>query len=368
MTDRGIPCVLMRGGTSKGPVFLADDLPTDADTRDRVLLRAMGSPDERQIDGLGGATSVTSKVAIVSRSDVPGVDVDYLFAQVDLTRRLVDTGPTCGNMLAAVGPFAVERGLCRATDPTTRIVIRNVNTGSVIDATVETPSGYVAYEGDQAIDGVPGTAAPVELMFRDIVGSKTGSMFPTGSPRDVVDGVEVTCVDVATPVVIAAAAEFGKTGYELPGEIDDDRSFFARVEAIRCKAGQLMGLGDVSAGVLPKFAMVSQPRATGRLTSRYLTPWQCHPTFAVSGAICVSVASIVTETVAADAVAGSTSDLAAGEAINVELEHPSGSLDVSVDAITTDDGIDVRSAGVVRTARKLMAGDVYVPDDVWPCS
>ena len=284
----GIPCIVMRGGTSKGPFFKLSELPEDREALTSVLLAAMGSPDPRQIDGLGGSDTLTSKVAIVNRSERPGIDVDYLFAQVSVDMPVVDTEPPCGNMLAGVGPFAIETGMVGAQDGVTRIVIYNVNTDSRIEAFIQTPGGRVEYEGDTTIDGVPGTAAAVRLNFMDIVGSKTGSMLPTRNTIDVIGGIEATLIDVAMPMMIVRARDLGKTGYESPAELDADRSFFARLEAMRLEAGRRMGLGDVSGKVIPKVAMVAPPRASGAVAARYFVPHKTHAAFAVTGSICVA--------------------------------------------------------------------------------
>ena len=251
MTQRAIPCMFMRGGTSRGPFFLLEDLPADPEVRDRVLLAAMGSPDPRQIDGLGGATTVTSKVAMVSPSQRPGIDVDYRFAQVWLDKAIVDTAPSCGNMLAGVGPFAIERGLVTPDADETRVRIFDVNTGSRIEAIVQTPGGTVTYAGDQRIDGVPGTAAPVVLSFSDVVGSKCGAMFPTGAVQEEIDGVAVSCIDVAVPMVMMRAGDLGLSGYE-PDEITGNAVLMRRIEKIRLEAGRRMGLGDVAESVVPR--------------------------------------------------------------------------------------------------------------------
>ncbi len=234
LTD--IPCLLMRGGTSKGPYFLADDLPPDPAARDRVLLAVMGSPHVRQIDGIGGGDSLTSKVVIVGRSARPGIDIDYLFAQIAVGEGGVDTAPNCGNMLAGVGPFAIERGLVRAADPQTTVRIFNVNTGKVIEAVIQTPGGSVTYDGDARIDGVPGHGAPIVLNFLDAAGAKTGKLLPTGQPIDLIDGIEVSCVDLSSPLVFVAAAALGKTGYETKRELDGDPELLARLEALRQRA------------------------------------------------------------------------------------------------------------------------------------
>ncbi len=247
-----IPCVLMRGGTSKGPVFLAWDLPVAIAERDELLLNLMGSGHELEIDGIGGGSPQTSKVAIVSPSLHPDADVDYLFVQVMVSQRRVDTAPNCGNMLCAVGPFAIEQGLVKPSGDLTRVRIRNLNTGTFVNSEVQTPEGKVRYEGDTAIDGVPGTAAPVQLTFLDAAGSKTGKLFPTGQPQDLIDGIPVTRIDMAMPMVIVQASQLGKRGDESPAELDADKAFLQRLESLRLKAGLAMGLGDVSDKVIPQ--------------------------------------------------------------------------------------------------------------------
>ena len=355
-----IPCVMMRGGTSRGPYFKATDLPTDSAVRDRVLLAAMGSPDERQIDGIGGATTLTSKVAIVSPSDHPQADVDYLFAQVSIDQAFVDTAPSCGNMLSGVGPFAIDSGYVTAQDGETLVRIRNVNTDSLIDAIIQTSKGQVEYEGMTAIDGVPGTAAPVLLNFKNVVGSKTGALLPTGNISDTVEGIEVSCVDVAMPMVIMAATALGKTGYESKAELDADKNFLARLEEVRLVAGRLMGMGAVGGKVVPKVGLLAKPRSGGNITSRYFVPTACHAAHAVTGAICVSVCTALPGSVA-EGLAQYTEDLPK----HCVIEHPSGSIAVALDLQRDGEPLQVNSAGVVRTTRKLFAGEVYVPTDVW---
>lgn len=355
--QHAIPCILMRGGTSKGPYFRPADLPADVAARDRVLLAAMGSPDARQIDGIGGADTLTSKVAIVGPSAREGVDVDYLFAQVSVTEAVVDTSPSCGNILAGVGPFAIERGMVPVTGGLTRVVIYNTNTDALIEALVATDGAGVVYDGDTAIAGVPGTAAAVRLNFMDIVGSKTGRLLPTGALREEIDGVEVTLIDVAVPMLIFRAADLGKSGHETPAELDADRAFFARIEAMRLEAGRRMGLGDVSGRVIPKVAMLAAPRAGGHVAARYFVPHKAHAAFAVTGALCVSTVAMLE---------GAVSDGLAlrpeGDDREVLIEHPSGMIDVALRTRGAGAGLEVVSAGAIRTARKLFAGEVYVPE------
>lgn len=350
-----IPCLIMRGGTSKGPYFLASDLPADIAARDRILLAVMGSPDIRQIDGIGGADSLTSKVAIVSRSGRPGVDVDYLFAQVDITRAIVDTSPSCGNMLSGVGPYAIETGLVAARDGTTSVSIFDVNTSSRIEAVVETPGRQVNYTGTAAIDGVPGTAAPIVLNFMDAVGAKTGVMLPTGHATEEIDGIAVSCLDVCMPMVLMRAADFGLSGIEGRAEIDGNAALLARVEAIRMEAGRRMGFGDVSDKVIPKVGLLSAPRGTGAITSRYLTPHRLHAAHAVTGAVCVATACLLQGSIAYDLAVRP-----AGNPRTIWIEHPSGQVDVRME--TTGEGPDLKviKAGILRTARPIMQGRVFV--------
>lgn len=351
-----IPCLLMRGGTSKGPYFKASDLPSDVAARDRVLLAVMGSPDIRQIDGLGGADSLTSKVAIVSKSTRDGVDVDYLFAQVDIGRAIVDTSPSCGNMLSAVGPFAIETGMATATDGTTNVVIFDVNTTSRIEAVVQTPGGQVNYTGDAATDGVPGTAAPIVLNFMDAVGAKTGVMLPTGHATEIINGIDVSCLDVCMPMVMMRAADLGLTGYEGRKEIDGNTELLARIEAIRMEAGRRMGFGDVTDKVIPKVGLLSEPRETGAITSRYLTPHKLHAAHAVTGAVCVATACLLEGSVAYDLAVRPE-----GNPRTIWIEHPSGMVDVRMDTKGEGATLQVTRAGILRTARPIMQGQVFVP-------
>jgi 4-oxalomesaconate tautomerase len=352
----GIPCMFMRGGTSRGPFFNAAHLPADIAVRDRVLLAVMGSPDARQIDGLGGADTLTSKVAIVSKSNQPGIDLDYLFAQVDVTRALVDTEPSCGNMLAGVAPFAIETGLIKAEDAETRVMIFNVNTGARIEAVVQTPAGKVQYAGTARIDGVPGTAAPIVLNFMDVVGAVTGRLMPTGRPRDRIDDIEVSCIDVAMPMIMLRASDFGLEGCEDRAHFAANSALFARVEKIRLQAGHLMGLGDCTTKVVPKVGLLSRAATPqGTIRSRYLTPHALHAAHAVTGAVCVASACVVEGSIA--------HELATADKANprtIWIEHPSGAVDVRLQTTGTGAQMDV-TAGTLRTARPIMRGEVLVP-------
>ena len=360
MTQRGIPFLFMRGGTSRGPYIARDALPEDRETLARVLAALVGSGHRLNIDGIGGGDSVTTKVAMLSPSDDEWADVDYFFAQVGVEDELVDFKPTCGNILVGVGPAAIEMGLVAPAGDVTEVRIRAVNTGARVSATVETPGGVVNYEGAARIDGVPGTAAPVALMFRDVVGGATGALFPTGNRVDLVEGVEVTCMDVAMPMVIARAADFGLTGYESAGELDENRAFFERMEAVRQAAGRLMGMGDVSASVTPKFAVLAPAHDGGSAAVRYFVPWKTHPSLAVTGSQCIGACLLCPGTVGAGLVPPPND-----RTVQLALEHPMGVLNVSMEVESDGEGFDVVSAGLVRTARKLAAGEVFVPGGIW---
>ena len=355
-----IPAALMRGGTSKGLYFLASDLPADPALRDRVLLAAMGSADLRQIDGVGGADPLTSKVAIVAPSDAPEIDIDYLFAQVVVGEARVDTAPNCGNMLAGVGPFALERGLVPARGDRSTLRIRMVNSDSLCDQTVETPGGAVTYEGTARIDGAPGTASPILIDFLDVAGSACGSLLPTGAPRDSVDGVEITCIDNGMPVAIMAASSFGLTGTETPAALDADAGLKARLEAIRLKIGPAMNLGEVSEKVVPKMCLVAPPAAGGALNTRCFIPHRCHAAIGVLAAVTVATAAAIEGSVAHD-----VAELPPGSRRTIAVEHPSGEFTVELETDGGADSLTLRRAALLRTARLLFEGNVMIPGDIW---
>lgn len=313
----------------------------------------MGSGNDLEIDGIGGGNPLTSKVAIISRSSDPRADVDYLFAQVIVHEQRVDTTPNCGNMLSGVGAFAIENGLIAATSPVTRVRIRNVNTGTFIEADVQTPNGVVEYEGSARIDGVPGTAAPVALTFLNAAGTKTGKVFPTDNQIDYFDDVPVTCIDMAMPVVIIPAEYLGKTGYELPAELDADKALLARIESIRLQAGKAMGLGDVSNMVIPKPVLISPAQKGGAINVRYFMPHSCHRALAITGAIAISSSCALEGTVTRQIVPS----VGYG---NINIEHPSGALDVHL----SNEGQDATTlrASVIRTTRKIFSGEVFFPE------
>jgi 4-oxalomesaconate tautomerase len=356
-----IPCTLMRGGTSKGLYFDAGDLPAERELRDRVLLAAMGSPDVRQIDGVGGAHPLTSKVALLSRSTRGDADVDYLFLQVVVDKAEVSDTQNCGNILAGVGPWAIESGLVRATGDVTAVRIHMVNTGSVAVAQVPTPGGAVEYEGDARIDGVPGTAAAIPLEFLDVAGSSCGSLLPTGSVVDRIDGVEVTCIDNGMPVVVMRAADVGVTGHETPEQLEANGKLRERVEKIRLAVGPRMNLGDVLRKPVPKMCLVSAPAHGGAIATRTFIPHRVHEAIGVLGAVSVATACVLPGSVAA-----SVANVRGGaDAYCVEVEHPTGYFTVDMVIERSGDAIKVRRAALLRTARKLMRGDVFVPRRVW---
>ena len=359
MKQTAIPYLFMRGGTSRGPYFNAADLPQDRETLAEVLIAAIGAGNALNIDGIGGGAAVTTKVAILSPSQDDWADVDYFFAQVSVEEKLVDFKPTCGNILSGVGPAALEMGLIKPTGDVTEVRIRAVNTGAQVLAKVQTTGGELTYEGDTAIAGAPGTAAPIELQFMGVVGSSTGAFLPTGHQRDIIDGVEVTCMDVAMPIVIAKAEDFGLTGHESAEELDGNKSFFDRFEAIRIKAGEMMGMGDCSKSVTPKFGLLARAQDQGTIAVRYFMPWKTHPSMAVTGAQCLASCTLTPGTVA-DGLAERPSSSPA----KVVLEHASGSIEVLVD-FANDNGFELNAAGLTRTARKLADGHVYVPGSVW---
>lgn len=351
MSD-GIRCMWMRGGTSKGGYFLRDDLPSDTAARDAVLLRAMGSPDLRQIDGMGGADPLTSKVAVVSKSRREGIDVDYLFLQVFVDQPIVTGAQNCGNILAGIGAFAIERGLVTAQDGETSVAIFMENTGQAAVARIATPERKVSYKGDAQIDGVPGRAAAVPLTFKDTAGSSCGALLPTGNAMDVVNGVEVTMIDNGMPCVVMRAADLGISGDEAPKDLEADEALRTKLEAIRLKCGPLMNLGDVSEKSVPKMTMVSAPKAGGAISTRTFIPHRCHKTIGVLGAVSVATACLIE-----GAPAYNLATRGAGAERTLSVEHPSGEMTV---VATLEPSSAVKEAAILRTARKLMDGKIFV--------
>ena len=350
MSD-GVRCMWMRGGTSKGGYFLKDDLPADPAARDAFLLKVMGSPDPRQIDGLGGADPLTSKVAVVSKSVRDGIDVDYLFLQVFVDQAIVSDAQNCGNILAGVGPFAIERGLVAASADQTRVAIYMENTGQVAVASVETPGGVVTYDGDAAIDGVPGTHAPVPLVISDTAGSSCGALLPTGNAADSIDGVAVTLIDNGMPCVVMRAADVGITGYEDRESLDANEALKAKIEAIRRQAGPLMNLGDVRDKSVPKMMLVAPPRHGGAVTVRSFIPHRAHATIGVLGAVSVASACLFE-----GSPAHGVAVIPEGSRKTLSVEHPTGEMSC---VLEVDGGGIVASAALLRTARKLMDGVAF---------
>ena len=367
-SQTAIPCLFMRGGTSKGPFFNAADLPADVATRDRVLLSVMGSPDKRQIDGLGGAHPLTSKVGIVSKSLVPGVDLDFLFAQLQPDKDTVDTTPNCGNMLAAVVPFALETGMVAPQGDQTTLRVLTLNTDMQCDITVDTRGGLVQYEGDARIDGAPGSSAPITINFLDTAGSVCSGLLPTGHVRDrvKVEGagfepfeIDVTCIDNGMPLVMFRASDIGRTGYESVAEMNADTELKTRIEALRLQASLLMGLGDVSKKNYPKMTLIAAPRAGGSLTTRSFIPHVCHDAIGVLAAVTVGTACVLQGSVC-DGVAV----MGEGASKKVSVEHPTGEFSVALETDPANPQ-NVTKAALLRTARLLMRGEALVPRSVW---
>ncbi len=359
------PCLFMRGGTSRGPFFNAADLPTDIATRDRVLLAVMGSPDARQIDGLGGAHPLTSKVGIVSKSTAQGVDLDFLFAQLQPDKDTVDTTPNCGNMLAAVVPFALETGLMQAQDDTTTLRVLTLNTGMQCDITVQTSRGFVEYEGNARIDGVLGTSAPITINFLDTAGSVCSELLPTGRVLDELDvagvgKIQVTCIDNGMPMVLFRASDMGRTGYETAEQLNGDTELKTNIEALRLHASQLMGLGDVSKKNYPKMCLISAPRQGGSINTRCFIPHVCHDAIGVLAAVTVGTACVLEGSIA-QGIAVMPPELVK----TVSVEHPTGEFSVELE-LDPNNLQSVTRAALLRTARLIMRGEVMIPASVWP--
>jgi 4-oxalomesaconate tautomerase len=355
----GIPCLFMRGGTSRGPFFAAADLPADIATRDKVLLAVMGSPDKRQIDGLGGAHPLTSKVGIVSKGSKPGVDLDFLFAQLQPDKDTVDTTPNCGNMLAAVVPFALETGLTKPQGATTTLRVLTLNTDMLCDITVQTPDGHVDYEGEARIDGVPGHSAPIKISFLDTAGSVAPGLLPTGNVRDTIDGIEVTCIDNGMPLVMFRAEAVGRSGYESVEALNADAELKARLETLRIACGHAMQLGDVTKKNYPKMTLIAAPRDGGSIATRSFIPHVCHDAIGVLAAVTVATACVLVGSV--------TQGIAVvpdGDVKTISVEHPTGEFSVEIE-VDPANPQNVTRAALLRTARLLMRGEAMVPASVW---
>jgi 4-oxalomesaconate tautomerase len=348
----------MRGGTSRGPFFVEDALPADITHRDALLLAVMGSPDVRQIDGLGGADPLTSKVGIVRRGQSPGVDLEFLFAQVSIKESRVDTTPNCGNMLAAVAPFALETGLVTPNGEVTRLRVLTRNTGTLCDIEVQTPGGVVEYSGDARIDGVPGTGAPIKISFLETAGSICGSLLPTGALVDRFDGLDVTCIDNGMPVVVMAAEALGVTGYETRDQLNANAALKKKIESIRLQTGPAMNLGDVTKQVVPKMCLVAKPAAGGQICTRTFIPHDCHAAVGVLGAVTVATAAVLP-----GSVANRYARVPTGNAKTISVEHPSGEFSVEL-TMNPQNPSEVLQAALLRTARLIMRGEVFVPQAI----
>ena len=348
-----IPCMFIRGGTSRGPYFLKKDLPSDIIKRDKTLLAVMGSPDLRQIDGLGGAEPVKSKVAIIDKSKEDGIDVDYYFAQVKIDKPIVDTKPSCGNILVGVGPYAIEKGLVEAQDGETSVVVRDKNTGMKIEQIIQTPNKQVQYDGDFKIDGVPTPGSPIKLKFLNIIGSQTKKLFPSGNTLDTIDGINFTLVDCAVPMVIFKATDLGLSGNETFEELNKNKGLIEKMNNIRIKIAKEVGLGDVANSVIPKTAIVMKPEK-GNIKSRYFMPWDCHPAYAVTGSMALLAACKSKKTICSEFY-NDYSDSG-----KFSLEHPSGTLEIEFKIKYENDFIEDISVITTRNARLIMSGDVFV--------
>ena len=355
MMQRSIPCLFMRGGTSRGPFFLESDLPTDTAARDATLLAVMGSPDVRQIDGLGGADPLTSKVGIIRRGQSAGVDLDFLFAQVSVKEARVDTTPNCGNMLAAVAPFGLETGLIRPTGDVTTLRVLTRNTGTLSDIEVQTPGGQVRYSGSARIDGVPGTAAPIKISFLETAGSVCGALLPTGRLVDRFGGIDVTCIDNGMPVVLMPAEALGVSGYETKDALNANLALKQKIESIRLKAGPAMNLGDVTLKVVPKMCLVAKPVTGGHISTRTFIPHDCHSAVGVLGAVTVATAAVLP-----GSVANRYARVPEGNLKTLSVEHPSGEFSVVL-TMNPQNESEVLRAALLRTARLILKGEVFVP-------
>ena len=357
--QRAIPYMQLRGGSSKGLYFCASDLPADPVLRNKVLIAAMGV-DKSQIDGLGGADPLTSKVAIVGLSDSPDADIDYLFAQVVVGGDRVDTTPNCGNILAGVAPFAIEAGLIEPTGDSTTVRINMLNSGSQCELVVRTPNGKVEYQGDACIDGVPGSAAPISCNYLNIAGSACGGLLPTGSRIDIVDGIEISCIDNGMPVVVLRAEDMGISGYESPAELNANEVLKSKLQSIRLQIGPKMNLGDVEGAAVPKMCMISPPLKDGICHTRTFIPYKCHSAIGVLGAVSAATAAIIPGT-----VAEGIATVPAGASKTLSVEHPSGEFSINLHVDEQADPPQVLKAGLLRTARLLSRGELYVPEHIF---
>lgn len=355
-----IPCFVMRGGTSKGLFFLDKHLPSNKSIRDEVILKALGAGNARGVDGMGTLDPLSNKIAIIRISNTPGIDIDYLFLQADLKRRILDDSVNCGNIIAAVAPYAVESGLIKVGSGKETITIRNLNTNVIVESTIATKNGNVVYNGDIKIDGVPGTGAPINLNFKNSIGSVTGKLFPTGAKMDVINGINVSCVDVSVPLIIIRASELGIMGDESPELLNANKTFLHDIDLIRKKVARLANLGDVSNKVIPKIAIISKPRKSGTITSRYFIPHQCHSTHAVTGSLALSAAIKINGTTAYHVA--QNNDLNKMKKLNqIIIEHPAGEIQTESVIEESANGYVIKKSSITRTARLLFKGELIIP-------
>lgn len=358
MSYFSIPYMQIRGGSSKGIFFNKKDLPEDIKLRDEIILSIVGR-DLRQIDGLGGANPLTSKVAIINKSEKEDCDVDYLFVQVVVGENRVDCSPNCGNILSGVGIFAIESKMVNTTDDTTAIKVNMLNSNNICELIMQTPNGKLTYVGDAKIDGVPGTSSPIICNYMDVAGSVCGSLFPTGNKKDVVDGVEITCIDNGMPVVLINASELGKTGYETCEELSNDQLFRSKLESIRLQAGPLMNLGDVTKKVVPKMTIVSKAKNGGNINTRTFIPHVCHSSIGVLGAVSVASACLYEDCITSKVFENNNKSNRI-----ISVEHPSGEFSVELTCEELNDELVIKKAGLLRTARLISKGEAYPHQEI----
>lgn len=356
-----IPFIQMRGGSSKGIYFHKTDLPRNDDIRERVLKWVMGAyGDPRQIDGLGGANPLTSKIAIISVSRREDADVDFTFIQAIVGEDRLDETPNCGNILSGVGAFAIETGLVVTQGDEARILVYMTNSGNRCLIKFPLANGLPIYSGDARIDGVEGTSAAVMCHYQNLEGSACGSLFPSGKQCDEIDGVKVTCIDNGMPVVCLQAKDLGINGTETPDQLNTNENLKVRLEKIRLKAGLMMGLGDVARKVVPKMSLVSKPRHGGSFNTQTFIPTHCHTAIGVLGAVSVATAALFRKS-----AIHKIAKLPDGLIKDMSIEHPSGSLAIQLALASNGAKPHVKTAGLLRTSRMLCRGEVYVPMSVW---
>ncbi len=353
MAYESVPFMQIRGGSSKGIYFDKNDLPHDENLRNEIILSIVGR-DSRQIDGLGGANPLTSKVAIVSKSEKEDCDIDFLFIQVVVGENRVDSSPNCGNILSGVGVFAIENKMILPTEDTTTIKVNMINSNNICELVMQTPNKKLKFDGEAKIDGVPGTSAPIICNYLDVAGSVCGSLFPTGNKKDLINGINVTCIDNGMPVVLINAKELGKTGYESCEELSNDKEFREKLEAIRLEVGPKMNLGDVTSRVVPKMTIVSAPVNGGSINTRTFIPHNCHAAIGVLGAVSVASACLYDECVTSDIIKVKNTPI-----VNLNVEHPSGEFTVELTSEKINNELSIKKAGLLRTARLLSKGVAY---------